>query len=339
LALPFAKRDEKTSLNKKYKVQGIPALVVLGPEGELMTTDGRSKVMENFEDCSGFPWKPPSFAEALGETFLKQDGSTVGKEAIAGKTLGLYFSAHWCPPCRGFTPQLKSFYEAYKAKDPNFEIVFVSSDKEQSGMLDYFKNDHGSYLALPFENRKAKNDLSAMFGVEGIPCFVVVSADGQTLNKGARAKVAAGAEAVLASGWEPPAVGDLAEGAEAGGTSINECPAVVIMCEGCGDEVQKSIYDALEPLAKRFIAEAKSKDTDPEYIFLLAKGGGPIEQLKDLTAKNAGDVVAKAGGKPVMMLFDIPDNGGFYVADTHDITTSNVEAFLKSKGERLQLGK
>jgi len=339
LALPFDKRDLKAALNKKYKVQGIPSLVVLGPDGDLITKDGRSKVMENFADCAGFPWKPPSLAEALGDTFLKQDGTTVGKEAIAGKTLGLYFSAHWCPPCRGFTPMLKSFYEAYKAKDPNFEIVFVSSDKDASQMIDYFKNDHGNYLALPYEKRQAKSDLSDMFGVEGIPTFVVCSADGQTLNGNARGKITAGADAVLASGWEPPAVGDMAEGPEAGGTDINECPSVVVMCEGCDEKVQKSIHDALEPLAKRYIAEAKSKDSDPEYIFLLAKGGGPIEQLKALTKKNAGDVVAKAAGKPVMMLFDIPDNGGFYVADTHDITTANVEAFLKSKGTRLQLGR
>jgi nucleoredoxin len=337
LALSYGLRDEKAALNKKYKVQGIPSLIVLGSDGELITKDGRSKIMENFEDCAGFPWKPPTFAEALGDAFVKQDGSKVGKDAIAGKTLGLYFSAHWCPPCRGFTPKLKEFYEAYASKQPNFEIVFVSSDKEESAMTDYFKNDHGNYLALPWANRKAKEDLSSMFGVEGIPTFVVCSADGQIVNSNARAKVGAGAEAVLANGWEPPAVGDMAEGPEAAGTDINECPSIVVMCDGCDEATQKSIHDAMEPLAKRYIQEAKKKNSDPECIFLIAKGGGPIDQLKALTKKNAGDVTEKAAGKPVMMLFDIPDNGGFYVADTNEITTASVEAFLKAKGERKQL--
>jgi nucleoredoxin len=335
LALPFEKRDQKAALSKKYKVQGIPSLVVLGPEGEVITMDGRSKVMGNFEDCAGFPWKPPTLADALGEGFLRQDGSKVGMEAIAGKTLGLYFSAHWCPPCQTFTPKLKEFYEAYRTRDPNFEIIFVSSDQEESEMLSYFKNDHGNYLALPFENRQAKTDLSDIFNVEGIPTFVVCSADGQTLNANARGKVAQGAEVVLAVGWEPPAVGDMAEGPEAGGTNINECPTVVVMCESCDVAAQKSIHDALEPLAKHYIKEAKSKDSDPEYIFLLAKDGGPINQLKALTKK----AIDNASGKPTMILCDIPDNGGFYIADTNNISTASVEAFLKSKGVRKQLSR
>jgi len=343
LALPYEKRDEKDALSKKYKVQGIPSLIVLGPDGKVITKDGRSKVMENFEDCAGFPWAPMSFAEALGDVFLRQDGSTVGKDAIEGKSLGLYFSAHWCPPCRAFTPVLKQFYSDYKAKDPNFEIIFVSSDKEEKAMLDYFKDDHGDYLALPYSKRKEKEELSSMFGVEGIPTFVVIDADGQVVNANARGKVSAGVEAVAAQGWAPPAVGNMAEGAEAAGTSINDCPSIVVMCEGADAATQKSVEEALEPLAKKYIEEAKATGDDPKYIFLIAKGGGPIEQLKALTKKDAGDAIAAAGTKPVMLLFDIPDNGGFYLSSSNDISSASVEAFLRSKedGEvqRMQLSR
>ena len=47
-----------------------------------------------------------------GQELLKADGSKVEAEgALQGKDfVCLYFSAHWCPPCRMFTPKLKEFY-------------------------------------------------------------------------------------------------------------------------------------------------------------------------------------------------------------------------------------
>jgi len=48
-----------------------------------------------------------------GKNLTKADGSSHSADAaLAGKDVILiYFSAHWCPPCRGFTPVLKDFYE------------------------------------------------------------------------------------------------------------------------------------------------------------------------------------------------------------------------------------
>jgi len=345
LALPYEKKDLSRALNKKYKVKGIPSLVILGPDGRLITADGRGKIMEHFDDCAGYPWVPKSLGELLSGPFLKKDDTTVGSEAIEGKTLGLYFSAHWCPPCRGFTPQLKTFYEEYKALDPNFEIVFVSSDKDEQSMLDYFKNDHGDYLALPFAKRAEKDEISKMFDVDGIPSFAVIGPDGHILNANARGKISGGAGGVMASGWEPPAVGDMAEGPEAAGTDINEAPAIVILCNGASLDEQKAIEAAVEPLARSYIAEGKRTGDGPKYIFLLAKGGdgGAVGQLKALTRKDAGDAMAAAGDKPVMLLFDIPDNGGFYLSENHDITTESVAAFLKARDDgsltRMQLAR
>ena len=44
---------------------------------------------------------------------LRQGGETSpGKEVLKDKkVVVIYFSAHWCPPCRAFTPILKDFYE------------------------------------------------------------------------------------------------------------------------------------------------------------------------------------------------------------------------------------
>merc|ERR1719189_1069843 len=48
------------------------------------------------------------------------------KDLCENEVIGIYFSAHWCPPCRGFTPVLAETYETLAKAGKKFEIVFVS---------------------------------------------------------------------------------------------------------------------------------------------------------------------------------------------------------------------
>ena len=83
-----------------------------------------------------------------GQTLFKADGSSaLADDVLSGKDLVLYyFSAHWCPPCRQFTPVLKEFYEI--VKDSGIEIVFVSSDKSPGDMVNYMKESHGDWYSV-----------------------------------------------------------------------------------------------------------------------------------------------------------------------------------------------
>eukprot|EP01044_Picomonas_judraskeda_P000356 COSAG03_NODE_16_length_21807_cov_27.080247_4_plen_442_part_00 len=56
---------------------------------------------------------------------------TTEELSLRGKTaIGLFFSGHWCPPSREFTPRLIASYQRW-ARAKNFEIVFISSDRTQ----------------------------------------------------------------------------------------------------------------------------------------------------------------------------------------------------------------
>ena len=129
LALPFADRERKNALSKKFKVSGIPSLIVLGPDGELITTDGRGGVTEDPTGAK-FPWKPPTFEETMPATLAGKSGD-VATSSLDDKHLMLYFSAHWCPPCRGFTPELVKVYDELQKSRDDMELVFVSSDKDE----------------------------------------------------------------------------------------------------------------------------------------------------------------------------------------------------------------
>ena len=51
-----------------------------------------------------------AFVSLLGETLKSKDGTVKTADAIKDKYVAVYFSAHWCPPCRGFTPKLSEWY-------------------------------------------------------------------------------------------------------------------------------------------------------------------------------------------------------------------------------------
>ena len=100
--------------------------------------------------------------------------------------LGLYFSAHWCPPCRNFTPKLKNFYEVVNKNQKQIEIIFVTSDKSEAEFNEYF----GSmpWISLPFKDESIDN-LKQTFEVMGIPTFLVFNSEGKLIDDKARTTV------------------------------------------------------------------------------------------------------------------------------------------------------
>lgn len=319
LALPFESRDLKAKLSKKFKVSGIPSLVILdGETGETITTDGRECVSEDPEGKK-FPWKPPSFFEALGDDFLKgTEGDSVSLAEIrsdGAKYIGLYFSAHWCPPCRGFTPTLVSAYESHlKAK--GLEIIFVSSDRDQASFLEYF----GSmpWLAIPNGDER-KGALSKRFGVSGIPSLVVVDAQtGETLSPDARGAVSADPTGEELP-WRPKPLKNLSAGEGVDG--INDEAALVVLLEGCDAETAAEAKRVLTAFA-----DARHAAGDPTLIFYAPNGQGPVEQIRKLT--HLTPPAADTPAAPQVLLLDIPDEGGFYTAEGTALTADALGALL-----------
>ena len=99
---------------------------------------------------------------------------------------GLYFSAHWCPPCRNFTPKLINFYEVANKTQKQIEIILVSSDKNEAEFNEYF----GSmpWLSIPFKDESIDN-LKQTFEIMGIPTFLVFNNEGKLIDGKARTTV------------------------------------------------------------------------------------------------------------------------------------------------------
>ncbi|KAK3248794.1 hypothetical protein CYMTET_41752 [Cymbomonas tetramitiformis] len=298
LALPYEDRDRKAKLSKKFKVSGIPSLVILDDEGKVITTDGRGAVTDS-EFIANFPWSPPTLEDVLGDRFVDQDGKDVTLSSLtsAGKNIGLYFSAHWCPPCKGFTPKLAETYKKLQADGKPFEVIFVSSDRDEEGFKEYF--GEMPWLALPFSERKQKERLSQYFDVSGIPSFVMLSPELKVIDKNARGAVAADPEGKDFP-WYPKPVTEI-DACE----SINDTPTVCLMLEGCDESTQTSMEDLLLKVSKEVRASLKE---DEEMNFCLATKadglGGRVRQLTKMEAP---------GGKAELIVLDVGNEGSYYV--------------------------
>ena len=114
---------------------------------------------------------------------------TTADVALAEKSyIGIYFSAHWCPPCRSFTPLLVKFRDDMVKQGKNFEVVFISFDKNETAMQGYMKDAKMQWLAVPFDSPR-KNKIANKYGVGGIPTLIILAPDGSTITSGGRADV------------------------------------------------------------------------------------------------------------------------------------------------------
>lgn len=124
----------------------------------------------------------------FGDTLRNAQKKKVPVDALAGKTIGIYFSAHWCPPCQSFTPKLVEFHNEMTKENNPFEIVFVSSDHDSRSMYNYMKETDMPWLALEFGDAHKKT-LSQKYKVSGIPKLVIIDADGKLITENGRGDV------------------------------------------------------------------------------------------------------------------------------------------------------
>ncbi|TYZ68066.1 hypothetical protein PybrP1_010287 [[Pythium] brassicae (nom. inval.)] len=129
------------------------------------------------------------WTELFGDELVTADGPVATRTLLAdAEVVGVYFSAHWCPPCRVLTPELSTAYEELReAHGTRVELVFVSSDHEKAQFDAYFAEM--PFAALPFEQRARKQALSERFRVPCVPTLVFLDAHGDVVTRDGEAVV------------------------------------------------------------------------------------------------------------------------------------------------------
>ena len=130
----------------------------------------------------------------LPEEFESNNGKVTKEEVLKNEIIGVYFSAHWCGPCRAFTPRLTQFYKNANSEKKQLEIIFNSSDQDLEGFKEYFGTM--PWIATPFESNE-KSQIDEACGINSIPQLIIFDNKGHVLDdNGRRAVESQGAEAI-----------------------------------------------------------------------------------------------------------------------------------------------
>lgn len=197
LAVPFNETLLK-SLRDKYFLDRIPSLVPLSSDGIPVQEDLIGFIEDYGAEAYPFTRKKREELKAADDAkrrgvkleellahesrdyVVSRDGIKVLVSELVGKTLGLYFGAHWSPPCCTFTKQLAEAYdELISTRGQCFEVIFVSTDRDRT---EFDLNlSTMPWLAIPYEDR-TRQDLIRIFNIKGIPELVIVGPDGKTIS-------------------------------------------------------------------------------------------------------------------------------------------------------------
>lgn len=204
LAVPFS-LSLRNKLTDKYRVARIPSLVPLYPD-EISVADDVIGLIEDYgPEAFPFTKKRKEELKAIDESkrvggqlekllthetrsyVVSRNGSKVLVSDLVGKTIGLYFGAHWCPPFRSFTSQLIDVYnELTISTKGSFEVILVSTDRDAREFNINMTNM--PWLAIPYEDR-TRQDLCRIFNIKLIPALVIIGPEEKTVCTNAREMV------------------------------------------------------------------------------------------------------------------------------------------------------
>ncbi|CAK9140576.1 unnamed protein product [Ilex paraguariensis] len=203
LAVPFNVNLHKR-LSKLYNVHHIPSFLPLGSDVCQVEEDAVGFIEDYGADAFPFTKKRKEALKAMDEVKLQGGkleellahggrnylvsghGRKILVSELVGKTIGLYFGAHWCPPCQTFSAQLIETYNELHTTRDCFEIVFVSTDRDHDEFdLNMRKMP---WVVIPYEDR-TRQDLCRIFDIKEIPALVLLGWDGKTISTKGRAMI------------------------------------------------------------------------------------------------------------------------------------------------------
>ncbi|XP_048514023.1 nucleoredoxin-like [Athalia rosae] len=324
MAVPNDDYERKMRLTRRYRIKaGVPTLILLeGGTGSVVTRGGVERTLAD-PTGANFPWRPPHPKATLVDGPLLPCGGRNNNEPMLHEELrhcvkGVYFSAHWCPPCKAFTPQLVDTYQRIRERGHNFEVIFVSSDRSEESYNTY--TETMPWLRIPFSQEERRRKLAHALDVQAIPTLVILDPRDNIITLEGRAELLEDPEG-LNFPWASRLVNILTEKYA---TTLHDAPAIILFVEGDDCEIQFG-ESVLVPAAEAYRRDRP--DYDPTYDDLDSHLQFFIA-LDCETSDILREFVGLEDAVPLLTAIDIPRGIYAVMEDGAEITVDSVQQFV-----------
>lgn len=121
----------------------------------------------------------------------------------SARYIAILYSGSWSDACQSFTEKLVKFYNAFKPAHPDFELLFVSEDRNPAAMVVNMRKNAMPWPAVSYDvlihpPGQFKGSGIESFAGPGIPDLVLLDATGRVLSDSYRDGHYRGPDAVIA---------------------------------------------------------------------------------------------------------------------------------------------
>lgn len=189
--LTAVKGDNVTIKTKNGRSLTFPLSKLSQEDRDFIAAQEKEKADAEAAAASAEKVKESPMAKALAGSTVVLDGKRLKKHDIlaskAPEYYLLYWGASWCGPCRQAAPHLAEAYDETISKGKNIEVVHLSCDQDEDGMVSFMGDMKFKFPGVP-QDKWSKEKIFKPMAPKGIPNYKLVDAEGKIIAEGEEAK-------------------------------------------------------------------------------------------------------------------------------------------------------